>query len=45
MDVNAVLDRCESDDAPLNTGFPFPGTSYYQLAYNAITGDLDLNSA
>jgi hypothetical protein len=43
--LNAVLDRGELDDVTLNTGFPFAGTSEYYLAYNAITGDLDLNAA
>lgn len=43
--LNAVIDGGEADNVPLNTGFPFPGTSHYELAYNAITGDLDLNAA
>jgi hypothetical protein len=42
--LNAIIDGGEADNAPLNTGF-FPGTSHYELAYNAITGDLDLNTA
>ena len=43
--LNAVIDGGEADNVPLATGFPFPGTSHYELAYNAITGDLDLNAA
>jgi hypothetical protein len=43
--LNAIIDGGEADNAPLATGFPFPGTSHYELAYNAITGDLDLNAA
>ena len=43
--LNAIIDGGEADNVPLSTGFPFPGTSYYELAYNAITGDLDLNAA
>ena len=43
--LNAIIDGGEADNAPLSTGFPFPGTSNYELAYNAITGDLDLNAA
>ncbi len=43
--LNAIIDGGEADNAPLSTGFPFPGTSHYELAYNAMTGDLDLNAA
>jgi hypothetical protein len=43
--LNAIIDGGEADNTPLSTGFPFPGTSHYELAYNAITGDLDLNAA
>ncbi len=43
--LNAIIDGGEADNVPLSTGFPFPGTSNYELAYNAITGDLDLNAA
>jgi hypothetical protein len=43
--LNAIIDGGEADNAPLHTGFPFPGTSHYELAYNAATGDLDLNAA
>lgn len=43
--LNTIIDGGEADNVPLNTGFPFPGTSHYELAYNAITGDLDLNAA
>lgn len=43
--LNGILDGGEADNAPLNTGFPFAGTSHYELAYNAITGDLDLLAA
>jgi hypothetical protein len=43
--LNAILDGGEADNAPLHTGFPLPGTSHYELAYNAATGDLDLNAA
>ena len=43
--LNAILDSGEADDVPLHTGFPFPGTSHYELAYNAMTGDLDLLAA
>jgi hypothetical protein len=43
--LNAIIDGGEADNSPLTTGFPFPGTSHYELAYNAMTGDLDLNAA
>ena len=43
--LNGILDSGEADNAPLNTGFPFAGTSHYELAYNAMTGDLDLLAA
>ena len=43
--LNTIIDGGEADNVPLNTGFPFAGTSHYELAYNAITGDLDLNAA
>lgn len=43
--LNTIIDGGEADNTPLSTGFPFPGTSHYELAYNAITGDLDLNAA
>jgi hypothetical protein len=39
--LNAIIDGGEADNGPLSTGFPFPGTSDYHLAYNAITGDID----
>lgn len=42
--VDAALDFGEGDP-PLNTGFPFPGTSDYQLSYDVLTHDLDLLSA
>jgi hypothetical protein len=40
--LNAILDSGESDDVPINTGFPFPGTSDYGFTYNIATHDLDL---
>lgn len=43
--LNTIIDGGEADNVPLVTGFPFPGTSHYELAYNAITGDLDFNAA
>ena len=44
--VNQILDGDEADDAFLNTGFPFAGTSDYQLVYTlGTTNDLDLVSA
>jgi hypothetical protein len=43
--VNQLLDAGEAEDVPLDTGFPFFGTSDYQLSYNALTGDLDLVAA
>jgi len=44
--VNQILDGDEADDAFLNTGFPFAGTSDYQLVYTLGTSnDLDLVSA
>jgi hypothetical protein len=42
--LNAIIDGGEADNVPLSTGFPFPGTSDYHLAYNAVTGDIDLNA-
>ena len=27
--LNAIIDGGEADNAPLSTGFPFPGTSHY----------------
>jgi len=45
--VNRILDGDEADDAFLDTGFPFSGTSDYQLVYTLGTSsnDLDLVSA
>ena len=44
--VNQILDGDEADDAFLATGFPFAGTSDYQLVYTlGTTNDLDLVSA
>ena len=43
--LDGFLDGGEADNLPINTGFPFPGTSPYWLGYNAITGDLDLLAA
>jgi hypothetical protein len=40
--LNAIIDGGEADNEPLSTGFPFPGTSHYELLYNAATGDIDL---
>lgn len=42
--LNAELDLGESDYAPLNTGFPFPGTTDYQFTYDVVTHDLDLHT-
>ena len=42
--LNAALDLGESDFAPLNTGFPFPGTTDYQFTYDIVTHDLDLHT-
>jgi len=41
--LNGLLDGGEADNVPLNTGF-FPGTTHYELSYNAISGDLDLQN-
>jgi hypothetical protein len=40
--LNTALDFGESDYTVLNTGFPFPGTTDYELTYNVVTHDLDL---
>lgn len=42
--LNGLLDGGEADNVPLNTGF-LPGTTHYELSYNAISGDLDLVTA
>jgi hypothetical protein len=42
--LNLALDAGEIDDVPLDTGFPVPGTTDYQLALNVMTHDLDLLS-
>src|SRR5262249_32253573 len=41
--LDAALDLGDSDYAPLNTGFPFPGTTDYQFTYDVVTHDLDLH--
>jgi hypothetical protein len=43
--LNAALDFGASDYTVLNTGFPFPGTTDYELTYNVVTHDLDLLTA
>jgi hypothetical protein len=40
--LNTALDFGSSDYTVLNTGFPFPGTTDYELTYNVVTHDLDL---
>jgi hypothetical protein len=42
--LNAALDLGDSDYAPLNTGFPFPGTTNYAFTYDIVTHDLDLHT-
>jgi hypothetical protein len=42
--LNAALDFGDSDFAPLNTGFPFPGTTNYEFTYEIATHDLDLHT-
>jgi hypothetical protein len=42
--INAQLDFGDSDFTPLNTGFPFPGTTDYQFTYDVVTHDLDLHT-
>ena len=39
---STALDFGSSDYTVLNTGFPFPGTTNYELTYNVATHDLDL---
>jgi hypothetical protein len=42
--LNDAVDFGETDDAPLDTGFPMSGVSEYQLAFNVVTRDLDFLS-
>ena len=43
--LNGLLDAGEADNAPLDTGFPAPGTTEYTLEFNLFTRDLDLLAA
>lgn len=40
--LNGFLDGGEAGNAPLDTGFPLPGTTEYTLEFNVFTRDLDL---
>jgi hypothetical protein len=40
--LSAILNMGESHHAPLDTGFPHPGTTEYGFTYNTVTHHLDL---
>lgn len=42
--LNDAVDSGEADDAPVDTGLPFSGTSDYRLTFNVATRDLDFVS-